>query len=34
MDFPKNYSGKAAPVGCTTKSNTMNSAVLVGWINI
>lgn len=25
-----NYSGKAAPVGNTEKSNTMNSAVLVG----
>jgi len=24
------YSGNVAPVGCTTKSNTINSAVLVG----
>ena len=29
-----NYAGNVAPVGKTTKSNTMNSAVLVGWMNI
>ena len=34
LHFPLYYSGKVAPVGWTTKSNTMNSAVLVGWINI
>ena len=28
------YSGNVAPVGCTMKSNTMNSAVLVGCTNI
>ena len=27
------YSGNAAPVGCTVKSNTINSAVLVGCKN-
>ena len=29
-----NYSGNAAPVGNTVKSRTMNSAVLVGCMNI